>query len=60
MRTRRVDALVGGDELTLRLADELELLAPHGFGNARPTLLLHNAEVLAPRLTRDGGTCSAA
>ncbi len=54
VRTRRIDALVGGDELTLRLADELELLAPHGFGNARPTLLLHNAEVRAPRLTRDG------
>ncbi len=53
VRTRRIDALVGGDELTLRLSDELELLAPHGFGNARPTLLLHNAEVQAPRLTRD-------
>jgi single-stranded-DNA-specific exonuclease len=54
VRTRRIDALVGGDELTLRLADELELLAPYGFGHARPTLLLHNAEVKAPRLTRDG------
>ena len=50
---RHVDAIVGGDELTLGLADELELLAPHGFGNRQVTLLLHAAEVVAPRLTRD-------
>jgi single-stranded-DNA-specific exonuclease len=67
---RRVDAIVGGDELTLGLADELELLAPHGFGNRQVTLLLHGAEVVAPRLTRDkrhsqyrvscdGATCQA-
>jgi single-stranded-DNA-specific exonuclease len=54
VRTREVDALVAGDELSLQLADELELLAPHGPGNGRVTLLLHNAEVLDPRLTRDG------
>ncbi len=48
-----MDAIVGGDELTLGLADELELLAPHGFGNRQVTLLLHAAEVVAPRLTRD-------
>ena len=53
LRVRRVDAIVGGDELTLGLADELELLAPHGFGNRQVTLLLHAAEVVAPRLTRD-------
>ena len=53
VRTRRVDAVVGGDDLTLQLADELEALAPHGFGNARPTLLLHNARVQSPRRTRD-------
>ena len=52
-RVRHVDAIVGGDELTLGLADELELLAPHGFGNRQVTLLLHGAEVVAPRLTRD-------
>jgi single-stranded-DNA-specific exonuclease len=52
-RVRHVDAVVGGDELTLGLADELELLAPHGFGNRQVTLLLHGAEVVAPRLTRD-------
>jgi len=53
VRTRPVDAIVSGDALTLELADELELLAPHGFGNRKVTLLLHGAEVVAPRLTRD-------
>ena len=53
IRRRRVDAIVCGDELTLELADELEQLAPHGFGNPRVQLLLHNAEIAAPRLTRD-------
>ena len=48
-----VDALVAGDELTLALADELELLAPHGLGNRKVTLLLHGAEVVSPRRTRD-------
>lgn len=52
-RMRDVDALVCGDELTLGLADELELLAPHGFGNPQVTLMVHGAEVVAPRLTRD-------
>lgn len=52
-RERRVDAVVSGDELTLALADELELLEPHGFGNRQVTLLLHGARVVAPRLTRD-------
>ncbi len=52
-RRQSVDAIVGGGELTLELADELELLAPHGLGNAGVTLLLHGAEVVAPRLTRD-------
>ncbi len=51
---RQVDALVGGHELTLTLADELELLAPHGYGNRGVTLLLRGAELQAPRLTRNG------
>lgn len=53
MRALSVDAVVGCDELTLELADELELLAPHGLGNRRVTLLVHGAEVVAPRLTRN-------
>lgn len=70
VRTRRVDAVVCGDELTLQLADELELLAPHGVGNPKVGLLLHDAGIVAPRLTRDrkhlqykvrcdGASCSA-
>ncbi|MCX6372161.1 MAG: single-stranded-DNA-specific exonuclease RecJ, partial [Actinobacteria bacterium] len=70
VRTLPVDAVVGGHDLTLGLADELELLAPHGFGNRKVTLLLHGAEVVGPRLTRDhrhaqyrvrcdGATCQA-
>jgi len=70
VRTQPVDAVVGGHDLTLGLADELELLAPHGFGNRKVTLLLHGAEVVGPRLTRDrrhaqyrvrcdGATCQA-
>jgi len=70
VRMQPVDAVVGGHDLTLGLADELELLAPHGFGNRKVTLLLHGAEVVGPRLTRDhrhaqyrvrcnGATCQA-
>ena len=51
---RDVDALVGGHELTLALSDELDLLAPHGFGNRAVTLLLRGAQLQAPRLTRNG------
>jgi single-stranded-DNA-specific exonuclease len=53
LRVQPVDAVVGGADLTLELADELERLAPHGFGNRKVTLLLHDAEIAAPRLTRD-------
>ena len=53
-RRRSVDAMVAGTELTLSLAAELERLAPHGEGNRRVALLLHGAEVLSPRRTRDG------
>jgi single-stranded-DNA-specific exonuclease len=49
-----VDAVAAGDELTLGLTDELDLFAPHGFGNPRPLLLLHGAQIGACRLTRNG------
>ncbi len=48
-----VEAVAAGDELTLGLTDELDLFAPHGFGNPRPLLLLHGAEIGACRLTRN-------
>jgi single-stranded-DNA-specific exonuclease len=49
-----VDAVAAGDELTLPLAEELAALAPHGVGNPRVTLLVHGAQVEAPRRSRDG------
>ena len=52
-RLLRVDAIVAGDELTLPVAEELELFAPHGLGNPAITLLAHGAEVRSCRLTRD-------
>ena len=54
VRRRTVDAVASGPELTLALAHELERLAPHGQGNPRVSLLLHGAELLSPRRTRDG------
>jgi single-stranded-DNA-specific exonuclease len=40
-----IDAIVGGEELTLRLCEELGRLAPFGLGNPAVTLLLPNAEL---------------
>jgi single-stranded-DNA-specific exonuclease len=40
-----VDAIVGGEQLTLGLCEELARLAPFGLGNPSVTLLLPNAEV---------------
>jgi len=70
VRRQPVDAVACGDELTLALADELELFGPHGLDNPRVTLLVHGAEINSPRLTRngkhmqasvcaDGASCSA-
>ena len=44
-----VDAVVAGDELGLRLADELELLAPFGIGNPGVSLLVPAARCSDPR-----------
>jgi single-stranded-DNA-specific exonuclease len=40
VRTERVDAVVGGDRLGLRVAEELERLAPFGIGNPGVRLLV--------------------
>jgi single-stranded-DNA-specific exonuclease len=40
-----VDAIVGGEQLTLGLCEELARLSPFGLGNPSVTLLLPNAEV---------------
>ncbi len=45
----RVDAVVGGGELGLGLAEELERLAPFGQGNPEVSLLVSAARLVDPR-----------
>jgi len=45
----RVDAVVGGGELGLALAEELERLAPFGQGNPEVSLLVSAARLVDPR-----------
>ena len=52
---QRVDAVVAGDELGLRLADELERLAPFGIGNPGVSLLLPAARCSDPKLMGEDG-----
>jgi single-stranded-DNA-specific exonuclease len=52
---QRVDAVVAGDELGLRLADELERLAPFGIGNPGVSLLLPAARCSDPTLMGEDG-----
>jgi single-stranded-DNA-specific exonuclease len=42
---QRIDAVVPGDSLGTRLAEELEQLAPFGHGNPAPTMLVPAARV---------------
>jgi single-stranded-DNA-specific exonuclease len=49
-----VDAVVGGDELTLDLCAELGRLAPFGLGNPGVTLLLPTSELAEVATTADG------
>jgi single-stranded-DNA-specific exonuclease len=50
----RVDAVVGGDALTLGLAEELERLAPFGQGNPAVSLLVPAAVLDDPRPLGEG------
>ncbi len=52
---RRVDAVVSGDELGLRLADELQQLAPFGIGNPGVSLLVPAARCSEPKLMGEDG-----
>jgi single-stranded-DNA-specific exonuclease len=45
VRTEKVDAIVGGDRLGLRVAEELERLGPFGMGNPGVRLLVPAAEL---------------
>ena len=50
----RVDAVAGGDALTLALAEELERLAPFGQGNPAVSLLVPAAQLADPRAMGEG------
>ena len=54
-RTYDVDLAVRAEDITLRLAKELELLAPFGNGNPRPLLLLTGVTVEDVRRMGDQG-----
>jgi single-stranded-DNA-specific exonuclease len=49
-----IDAVVGGDELTLEFCAELSHLAPFGLGNPGVTLLLPSSELAEVTTTADG------
>jgi single-stranded-DNA-specific exonuclease len=49
-----VDAVVGGEQLTLDLCAELGRLAPYGLGNPGVTLLLPSSELSEVATTADG------
>jgi single-stranded-DNA-specific exonuclease len=53
--TRRVDAIVAGDEIGLPLAEELQGLAPFGIGSPGVTLLVPAARCSDPRPMGEGG-----
>jgi single-stranded-DNA-specific exonuclease len=52
--TERVDAVVGGDELCIELAEELECMRPFGMGNPGLRLLVPAAKVRDPRPMGEG------
>jgi single-stranded-DNA-specific exonuclease len=51
----RVDAVVGTADVSVRLAEELERLAPFGHGNPRPKLLIPAARVADVRSMGEDG-----
>ncbi|HKB50157.1 MAG TPA: single-stranded-DNA-specific exonuclease RecJ [Solirubrobacterales bacterium] len=53
-RTERVDAMVGGADLGLDLAEELQRLAPFGMGNPGVRLLVPSARVRDVRTMGEG------
>jgi single-stranded-DNA-specific exonuclease len=54
LRTERVDAVVSGDELGTRLAEELEALAPFGQENPEVSLLVPAARLTDARQMGEG------
>lgn len=53
----RVDALAGGEELALALAEEIEALEPCGKGNPTPFLLIPGARITDIREMGEGKHC---
>jgi single-stranded-DNA-specific exonuclease len=53
-RTERIDAMVGGADLGLDLAEELQQLAPFGMGNPGVRLLVPSARVRDVRAMGEG------
>lgn len=53
-RLRRVDALVAGRELNLKLAHELSLMEPFGMGNPSIDLLMTGVRLKGGRVTKNG------
>jgi single-stranded-DNA-specific exonuclease len=53
-RTERIDAMVGGADLGLDLAEELQRLAPFGMGNPGVRLLVPSARVRDVRAMGEG------
>lgn len=56
-KAERVDAMVGGSELGLGLAEELRQLAPFGMGNPGVRLLVPSARVKDVRAMGEGKHC---
>lgn len=54
MAVERVDALVGGDELGMELAEELQTLAPFGRGNPPVSLMIADASFADVRPMGEG------
>ncbi len=52
--SERVDAVVGGGDVGMTLAEELARLAPYGIGNPRPSLLIPAATFSDPRPMGEG------
>ena len=49
----RVDAVIDGDQVTLGLAEALDVMQPFGTGNPRPRLLIRNVQIHEATILND-------
>jgi single-stranded-DNA-specific exonuclease len=54
VEVERIDAIVGGEELSMELAEELAAMAPFGRGNPPVSLMLADASFADPRSMGEG------